>query len=154
MRAVPSRVKCWLTDGQRREALGGDPRSWLRDARRQPDRGWRTFPCLGWGRALTLPQLHPLNQQRDIADYCARYGIFVEACAPLMRTQCNFSTILQLARRVSRPASLARMSQIRVTRARPPLVRQDASTDPCTLVLTARVILVHLLLKDAVDERL
>ena len=115
------------------------------------------FPALvgkAHSRRLSLPQLHPLNQQRDIADYCARYGIFVEACAPLMRTQWNFSTILQLARRVSRPTPLVHMNQIRAACIRPPLVRQDASTDPCTLVLTARVILVHLLLKDAVDERL
>ena len=113
------------------------------------------FPALvgkAHSRRLSLPQLHPLNQQRDIADYCARYGIFVEACAPLMRTQWNFSTILQLARRVSCPTLLARMRQSRVIRTRPPLVRQDAGTDPCTLVLAARVILVLFLLQDAVYE--
>ena len=47
-----------------------------------------------------VTQLHPLNQQKEIVEYCKKHGIFVEAYAPLMRAQWNIPAILEIAPKV------------------------------------------------------
>ena len=45
-----------------------------------------------------------MNQQKAIVEYCNQHGIFVEAYAPLMRTQWDISAILDVAKKVSHAA--------------------------------------------------
>ena len=47
-------------------------------------------------------QLHPLNQQKEIVAYCQKHGIFVEAYAPLIRTEWKYPAILDTAKKVRR----------------------------------------------------
>lgn len=45
-------------------------------------------------------KLQPLNQQKEIVDYCKKNGIVIEAYAPLMRTQWDVPAILETAKKV------------------------------------------------------
>ncbi|KAI0765177.1 Aldo/keto reductase [Fomes fomentarius] len=47
-------------------------------------------------------ELQPLNQQKEIVDYCKKYGIAIEAYAPLMRTQWDVPAILETAKKYNK----------------------------------------------------
>ncbi|RDX41663.1 Aldo/keto reductase [Lentinus brumalis] len=47
-------------------------------------------------------ELQPLNQQKEIAAYCKKYDIVIEAYAPLMRTQWNYPEILETAKKYNK----------------------------------------------------
>ncbi|EJF58130.1 Aldo/keto reductase [Dichomitus squalens LYAD-421 SS1] len=52
-------------------------------------------------------ELQPLNQQKEIAEYCNKHGIFIEAYAPLMRTQWDVPAILEVAKKYTKtPAQI------------------------------------------------
>ncbi|KAJ3514112.1 hypothetical protein NLJ89_g2565 [Agrocybe chaxingu] len=56
---------------------------------------------------LTLPQLHPLCQQKPIVEYCKANDIVVEAYCPILRGEMDHPVIQQLAEKYKRdPAQI------------------------------------------------
>ncbi|RPD55595.1 Aldo/keto reductase [Lentinus tigrinus ALCF2SS1-7] len=52
-------------------------------------------------------ELQPLNQQREIVEYCRKHDVVVEAYAPLMRTRWNYPEILETAEKYNKgPAQI------------------------------------------------
>ncbi|KAI1789489.1 Aldo/keto reductase [Ganoderma leucocontextum] len=80
-------------------------------------------------------ELQPLNQQKEIVDYCKKHVIFIEAYAPLMRAQWDVPAILEAAKKHNKsPAQvLVRWS---LQRGFAPLPK---SADPVRVVSNAEV---------------